>query len=129
MKRIVLIVDDEPKNVELVRDLLEVEGYQTIVAGNGREGVAMAADRRPDLILMDIMMPEMDGLEATRRIKQNAGTRHIPIVALTSCAMTGDETRIRRAGCDGYVTKPVDIDGLLKQVADHTRERLPGRKS
>lgn len=116
MQPIVLIVDDKPTNVELVKVLLEMEGYRILTASSGREGVTMALKCLPDLILMDIMMPEMDGLEATRRIKKNARTSGIPVVALTSCAMRGDKSRIRDAGCDGYVSKPINIDEFLEKI-------------
>jgi len=117
MAKVILIVEDEPRNLKLLRDLLQVSGYTTIEATDGKQGVGLARAEKPDLILMDIMMPVMDGLEATRTLKANAATRNIPILALTSYAMKGDKESILGAGCDGYLTKPIDIQGLLKEVA------------
>ena len=116
MVKKILIVEDEPKNLKLLRDLLQATGYETIEATDGEEGVELAKAMKPDLILMDIMMPKMDGLEATRIIKADDKTKHIPIVALTSYAMKGDKERTLEAGCDGYLAKPVDIRELLKTV-------------
>ena len=119
MAKVILIAEDEPKNLTLLRDLLRVSGYETIEAINGKQAVELARSQKPDLILMDIQMPEMDGLEATRIIKADASTRHIPVLALTSYAMKGDEGKILQAGCDGYLAKPFDIQELLKQVAKY----------
>ncbi len=119
MAKTILIVEDEPKNLTLLRDLLQVSGYSTIEAGNGKQGVELAKSQKPDLILMDIQMPEMDGLEATQILKADATTSNIPILALTSYAMKGDEERILQAGCDGYLAKPIDIKELLKIVAEY----------
>ena len=119
MAKMILIVEDDPKNLTLFRDLLQVSGYSTIEATDGKQGVEFAKSKKPDLILMDIMMPEMDGLEATRILKADAVTKNIPILALTSYAMNGDKEKVLEAGCDGYLTKPVDIDELLKQVAEY----------
>ncbi len=117
MAKVILIVEDEPKNLKLVRDLLQVSGYKTIEATDGKQGVALARARKPDLILMDIMMPVIDGLEATRILKADATTMNIPVIALTSHVMKGDKERILQAGCDGYLAKPLDIQELLKEVA------------
>ena len=119
MTKMILIVEDEPKNLILLRDLLQVSGYSTIEATDGKQGVELAKSKKPDLILMDIMMPVMDGLEATRILKADATTSNIPVVALTSYAMKGDEERILKAGCDGYLSKPFDIQELLKEVAEY----------
>jgi CheY-like chemotaxis protein len=116
MAKKILIVEDEPRNLKLVRDLLEKFGYETIEANDGEQGVELVKTQKPDLILMDIMMPKMDGLEATRIIKEDAVTKHIPIVALTSYAMKGDKERTLEAGCDGYISKPIDIRELMKTV-------------
>jgi two-component system cell cycle response regulator DivK len=112
----ILIVEDEPRNMKLLRDLLQKFGYQILEAPDGEVGVKMAAEKIPDLILMDIMMPKMDGLEATRIIKADEKTRHIPIIALTSYAMKGDREKTIEAGCDEYIAKPIDIQDLLKTV-------------
>ena len=122
MAKLILIVDDEPKNLTLLRDLLQVSGYSTIEATDGKQGVELARAKKPDLILMDIQMPVMDGLDATRILKAEAATRNIPVLALTSYAMKGDEGRILEAGCDGYLAKPYNIQELLKEVAKY----LPG---
>ncbi len=119
MEKVILIIDDDPKSLVLIRDLLKVSGYKTIEATDGKQGVELAKARKPDLILMDIQMPKMDGLEATRIIKADATTRNIPVLALTAYAMKGDEERILQAGCDGYITKPIDIQGLVKEVAEY----------
>ena len=119
MAKVILIVDDEPKNIKLFGDLLQKFGYTIIEATDGKQGVELAKARKPDLILMDIMMPNMDGLEATRSLKADASTSSIPIIALTSYAMAGDKERILQAGCDQYITKPVDIKEFLKKVAEY----------
>ncbi|NLE09709.1 MAG: response regulator [Dehalococcoidales bacterium] len=119
MKKKILIVEDDPKNMTLFRDVLQVSGYETIEAIDGRQGVHLAATEKPDLILMDIQIPHIDGLEATRIIKADEATRHIPIVALTAYAMKGDEERILNAGCDGYIAKPITIDTFLEKVAEY----------
>ncbi len=119
MAKLILIVEDEPKNLTLLRDLLQVSGYKTIEATDGKQGVELAKSKKPDLILMDVQMPKMDGLEATRILKADTTTGNISILALTSYAMKGDEERILQAGCDGYLAKPFDIQELLKIVAEY----------
>ncbi len=119
MTKMILIVEDEPKNMTLIRDLLQVSGYSTIEATDGKQGVELAKRSNPDLVLMDIQMPVMDGLEATRILKEDATTSNIPVLALTSYAMKGDEERILQAGCDGSLAKPFDIKDLLKRVAEY----------
>jgi two-component system cell cycle response regulator DivK len=116
MSKTILIVEDEPKNMKLLRDLLQRFGYEILEASDGEEGVKSAGENIPNLILMDIMMPKMDGLEATRIIKADTKTKHIPIIALTSYAMKGDRERTIEAGCDGYIAKPVDILEVLKTL-------------
>ena len=123
MGKVILIVEDEPKNLKLFRDLLQRFGFETVEATDGEKGVELARTRKPDLILMDIMMPKMDGLEATRILKADATTKHIPIIALTSYAMKGDKERTLEAGCDGYIAKPVDIQELLKAVEHYCRDK------
>lgn len=115
-KKDILLVEDDPKNLKLVKDLLEACGYSVIVANNGREGLEIAKTSLPDLILMDVQLPGIDGLEATKRLKADEKTRIIPIIALTAYAMEGDKERIRRAGCDEYVPKPINIIEFLKKV-------------
>jgi two-component system cell cycle response regulator DivK len=116
MAKTILIVEDEPRNLKLLRDLLQRFGYETMEATDGEQGVELARARIPNLILMDIMMPKMDGLEATRIIKADTNTKHIPIIALTSYAMKGDRELTIEAGCDGYIAKPVDIQEVLKAI-------------
>ena len=103
----ILIVEDDPLSLKLVRDVLQANGYETEEAMNGVEAVAKAAELRPDLIVMDIRLPEMDGLEATRRLKSDPRTAAIPIVATTAHAMPEDEARMMAAGCRAYLPKPL----------------------
>jgi two-component system, cell cycle response regulator DivK len=110
MKKI-LIVEDVALNLDLLTQLLE-DDYELVAAGDGAKGVALAEREQPDLILMDISLPIMDGYEATRRIKRNPKLAHIPIIALTAHAMSGDAEKTRTAGCDDYLAKPLD-EGLL----------------
>jgi two-component system cell cycle response regulator DivK len=113
---LILIVEDNEKNLKLVRDVLQYKGYQTIEAGTGEDGVRLAKARIPDLVLMDIQLPGMDGLQATAILKADVVTRHIPVIALTALAMKGDEERILAAGCDGYIAKPLDYKDFLAVV-------------
>lgn len=122
MGRVILIVEDEPRNRKLIRDLLQLKGYATLEATNGKQGVKIAREKKPDLILMDIQMPIMDGLEATRILKTDVETKGIPIIALTSYAMKGDEEKICEAGCNEYMTKPIDTREFLKKVAEYLSE-------
>ena len=108
MEKRILIVEDDSKNLKLVRDLLQVSGYVTLEATNGKLGVEVAKEQKPDLILMDIQMPVMDGLQAARLLKADEETKKIPIIALTAYAMKGDEEKMLQAGCDGYIPKPID---------------------
>ena len=118
MEKVILIVEDDPKNLKLFRDLLQVSGYTTLEATDGKQGVELAREERPDLILMDIQMPVMDGLEATKLLKNDDVTKDIPIVALTAYAMQGDEEKMREAGFDGYISKPIDVKGFLKKISE-----------
>lgn len=115
MKKI-LIVEDIELNLDLLIQLLE-DDYELITAANGAEGVALAEQTCPDLILMDISLPVLDGYAATRQIKTNAGLQHIPIIALTAHAMPGDEAKARAAGCDDYLAKPLDEALLFTKLA------------
>jgi two-component system, cell cycle response regulator DivK len=116
VKKKVLVIEDDEKNLRLMEDLLEFNGYIVIKAMDGKQGVDSVRTEKPDLILMDIQMPVMDGMEATKILKGDEETRDIPIIALTSYAMQGDEQRIRETGCDGYMTKPIDVKNFLKEV-------------
>ncbi len=118
MAGVILIVEDEEKNMKLVRDLLQLQGYTTLEAWNGEEGVMLAKQNKPDLIIMDIHMPIMDGIAASREIKQSPETHGIPIIALTAYAMKGDPERISRDGSfDDYMSKPIKIKQFLETVA------------
>ena len=117
-KRKVLLIEDNLMNMELATDLLEAADFQVLKTGRADEGIAMAVAEQPDIILMDIALPGMDGLEATRRIKQDARTAWIPIVALTASAMRGDDNKARLAGCCGYIAKPIDTRRFAKTVAE-----------
>lgn len=121
MSKRVLIVEDQEDNRAILRDLLSKSGYDLIEATNGEEGVALAQSQRPDLILMDVQLPIIDGYEATRRIKSNAELRSIPVIAVTSYALSGDEAKARAAGCDAYVAKPFSPRLLLAKI----RKYLP----
>ena len=116
MTKRVLVVEDTEDNRRIVRDLLTSAGFELIEATTGEEGVVAAAEHRPDLILMDIQLPVLDGYEATRRIKADPELRHIPIIAVTSYALSGDEAKTRAAGCDGYIAKPFSPRQLLATV-------------
>ena len=121
MSKCILIVEDQEDNRTILRDLLSKAGFDLIEAVNGEDGVALALSKHPDLILMDIQLPVMDGYEATRRIKANAELKATPVIAVTSYALSGDEAKARAAGCDAYVAKPFSPRQLLAKV----REYLP----
>jgi two-component system cell cycle response regulator DivK len=116
MTKRILVVEDQEDNRAILRDLLGAAGYLYLEAANGAEGIAAAERERPDLILMDIQLPGVDGYEATRQIKANPALRSIPIIAVTSYALSGDEAKARAAGCDDYVTKPFSPRQLLAMV-------------
>lgn len=121
MSRLILVVEDQQDNRQIIRDLLSALDYELAEAENGKEALAAVARQKPDLILMDIQMPIMDGYEATRRIKANPATKGIPIIAVTSYALSGDEQKARDAGCDDYVPKPFSPRQLLAKI----RQYLP----
>jgi two-component system cell cycle response regulator DivK len=121
MSRRILVVEDQEDNRRILRDLLTSVGYEMIEAVSGEEGVALAETSRPDLILMDIQLPGLDGYEATRRIKANPTLHPIPIIAVTSYALSGDDRKALAAGCDAYVAKPYSPRQLLAKI----REFLP----
>jgi two-component system cell cycle response regulator DivK len=117
----ILVVEDHEENRRIMRDLLTSAGFEMIEARTGEDGVRAAESERPDLILMDIQLPGFDGYEATRRIKANAALRPIPIIAVTSYALSGDEVKAREAGCDDYVAKPFSPRALLAKVREHLK--------
>lgn len=117
MRAKILIIEDNPLNMELASDLLEKEGYLVLKADEAEDGIVLARKEQPDLILMDISLPGMDGLTAIKIIKQEPATSGITIVALTAHAMKGDEEKARAAGCAGYLTKPIQTRTFAQQVA------------
>ncbi len=122
MNHTILVIEDDDVNMELFRDiLLRVGKYRMLEAVDAETGIRLAREHHPDLILMDIMLPGMDGLSASRVIKKDGELADIPIVALTSYAMSGDEEKARAAGCSGYLTKPIDIRSFLKEIDQYLR--------
>ena len=119
MSKRILVVEDHEENRRIVRDLLTSAGYEIVEAVTGEEGVTLAESERPDLILMDIQLPGLDGYEATRRIKANPALRQIPIIAVTSYALSGDDVKALAAGCDAYVTKPFSPRALLAKIREY----------
>ena len=115
---LILIVEDNEKNRKLVRDVLQFKGYRTMEAESGELGVALARDSRPALILMDIQLPGMSGIEALGHLRADPTTRDIPIVAVTASAMMQDRQRILAAGFDGYQSKPIDVKGFVQMVTE-----------
>jgi CheY-like chemotaxis protein len=112
----ILYVEDNDDNVFMLKNRLTRAGFAVVIAINGIQGVAMAASEHPDLIVMDLTLPDMDGWEATRRIKADPATKHIPVVALTANAMAGDREKAIAAGCDDFDTKPVELPRLLGKI-------------
>ncbi|HMF47125.1 MAG TPA: response regulator [Candidatus Saccharimonadales bacterium] len=122
-KDTILIVDDNPVNMKLIRILLTGEGYDVRIAADAKEALEVLTEVHPSLILMDIQLPGIDGLELTRRLKAEPTTRDITIVGLTAYAMKGDEERILAAGCDGYIAKPIDTRTLPDYIKGHLAKR------
>jgi two-component system cell cycle response regulator DivK len=118
MSKVILVIEDQEDNRRIVHDLLTSKGYEVIEAVNGLDGVNAAETRRPDLILMDIQLPGIDGYEATRRIKANPEIRKIPIIVVTSYALSGDDVKAFEAGCDAYVAKPFRPRELLAKIRE-----------
>ncbi len=116
MSKRILYIEDNPDNRMLVRRVLQAEGYDVIEASDGHTGLQLAAEAQPDLILMDINLPELDGYEVTARMKQLPRISHVPIIAVTANVMKGDREKTLAAGCDGYIQKPIDIDLLPEQI-------------
>ena len=112
----VLIVEDNELNMKLFHDLLEAQGYDTLETREGLQALALARKHRPDLILMDIQLPEVSGLEVTKWLKEDEDLAHIPVVAVTAFAMKGDEERIRAGGCEAYISKPISVAKFLDTV-------------
>jgi len=117
MRKTILIVEDEPKNLKLTRDLLKISGYETIEAVDGKQGVEKAKSEKPNLILMDIMMPKMDGYSACREIKADQSTKNIPVVMLTAVGYDLNKKLAKQMGADGYVTKPFSRQQLIDAIS------------
>ncbi|MCZ4272908.1 response regulator [Maritalea porphyrae] len=116
MSKTVMIVEDNELNMKLFNDLLESRGYRTIQTRNGLDALDIAKEHHPDLILMDIQLPEVSGLVVTKWIKENEELAHIPVIAVTAFAMKGDEERIREGGCEGYISKPISLPHFLETI-------------
>jgi len=127
MAKTVLIVEDNELNMKLFRDLLEAHGYQTSGTSNGFEALDLVRKLRPDLILMDLQLPDMSGLDVTRQLKASAETASIPIVAVTAFAMAGDERRALDSGCDGYIAKPIMLREFLATIEEYLSGKTPRR--
>ncbi|MBN2072900.1 MAG: response regulator [Actinobacteria bacterium] len=117
----ILIVEDNDKNMYLMSFLLKKNNYSVIKAGSGEEGMEIASREKPDLILMDIQLPGIDGLETTRRIREIESCRDIPIIAVTSFAMSGDRERLINGGCTGYIEKPINVNNFLSEVRHYLK--------
>ena len=117
MSKTILIVEDNELNMKLFNDLLQAHGYNTLQAKDGRVVVELTRKNRPDLILMDIQLPEISGLEITKMLKADDDLRSIPVIAVTAFAMKGDEQKIRNGGCDGYIAKPISVASFLQTVS------------
>jgi CheY-like chemotaxis protein len=116
-----LVIDDHRPNLVLAQAMLESAGYRVVTAESAEQALGLLADFVPDLVLVDVALPGMSGLDLTRRLRADARVGHVPVVALTACAMAGDEARVREAGCIGYVTKPIDFHRLLQVVSETLR--------
>ena len=116
MNKTILVVEDQEDNRQILRDLLASAGFRMIEAHDGQQAVTIARSQRPDLILMDIQLPLVDGYEATRSIKRDPELKHIPIIAVTSYALSGDETKALEAGCTGYIEKPINPDTFVGEI-------------
>jgi two-component system cell cycle response regulator DivK len=121
MTKRILVVEDQPDNRQIVRDMLADTGYEITEAENGQEALAAISKQRPDLILMDIQLPVMDGYAATRRIKADSALKSIPVIAVTSYALSGEEKKAREAGCDDYVPKPYSPRQLLAKIRQYLK--------
>lgn len=116
MSKTILIVEDNELNMKLFNDLLQANGFETVQTMDGRDAMSLAREHRPDLILMDIQLPEISGLEVTKMMKADDDLRDIPVVAVTAFAMKGDEEKIRQGGCEGYIAKPISVPTFLETI-------------
>ena len=119
MQKKVLIVEDNELNMKLFHDLLDSQGYETLQTREGLQALALARQYRPDLILMDIQLPEISGLEVTKWLKDDEELNHIPVVAVTAFAMKGDEERIRQGGCEAYISKPISVPRFIETIKSY----------
>lgn len=117
LRKSVLIVEDDVLNMKLFQDVLTAHGYRTLSARDGHQALTICREERPDIVIMDIQLPDMSGLVVTRAIRRDPDIRATPIIAVTACAMRGDEEKVRVGGCDSYIAKPVLIDTLIAEVA------------
>ncbi len=117
MAKTILIVEDNDLNMKLINDLLQAHGYETMQTMDGRDVLQLAHENRPDLIIMDIQLPEISGLEVTKMLKADDELKDIPVIAVTAFAMKGDEEKIREGGCEGYIAKPISVPTFLETVA------------
>jgi two-component system cell cycle response regulator DivK len=118
---LILIVEDNEKNLKLARDVLQYRGFRTLEAGTAADGIALAIEHRPDLVLMDIQLPDTDGISALRQLRKEPATRTIPVVALTAFVMETDRQRLAAAGFDGHLAKPIDVKTFAEQVQRYCR--------
>ena len=125
----ILVVEDNPDNLELVRLLLDTSGYEVLSAEDGLEGFNVARQQNPDLILLDLSMPGMDGWSAARKLKSDPETKHIPLVALTAHTLPGDRRRALEAGCDGYISKPINVASFIMEIDAYLRMGEQGEKT
>lgn len=116
MTKTILIVEDNELNMKLFHDILDAQGYATLQTKDGMEALDLAREHRPDLILMDIQLPEVSGLEVTKWLKEDDELRHIPVIAVTAFAMKGDEEKMREGGCEAYIAKPISVSHLIATV-------------
>jgi len=123
MAKTVLIVEDNELNMKLFNDLLEARGYNVLQTRSGVEAVQIVREKMPDLILMDIQLPEVSGLQVTQWIKDDPALKHIPVIAVTAFAMKGDEEKIRQGGCEGYLSKPISVANFLETVRNYIGDK------
>jgi two-component system cell cycle response regulator DivK len=125
MTKCILIVEDNELTMQLFNDVLEAHGYRALQTPSGTETLELARQHKPDLILMDIQLPEVSGIDITQRIKEDEGLRHIPVIAITGHAMKEDEKKIRQGGCEAYLAKPFSIEKFLEIVRNYLQEPYP----
>ncbi len=129
LEKTVLVVEDNDLNMKLFHDVLEAGGYSVLQAKDGMEGWRLAREQRPDLILMDIQLPEVSGLEVTKWLKADETLKSIPVIAITAFAMAGDEEKIREGGCDAYIVKPISIPDFLRAIERFARPLVAEREA